>query len=127
MAFPSYAIYNTKTESGQGSSRTTAKIVNPTGTKYSEKMTPNEYGDLGFTLITTGTLSGTFTLWYSDKENPDVSTDGDWTQDPTWAPTNPAGAATNVAYNVSGLRKKWARVKYVHSAGAGDLSGFANY
>src|SRR5688572_7653274 len=111
---PTYNLFVTDTESGLGAAHRLNHIVNPTGTKYGAKMAPSQEGQLGFRLETTGTLSGTFTLWYSNEDKPDVTTDTDWTQDATWAPTNPAGAATNVLYAVADLRARWARVKYVH-------------
>jgi hypothetical protein len=124
---PSYDLFITTTESGLGGVRTLPYITNPTGTKYTGKMAPTEDGRLGFRLETTGTLSGTFTLWYSNEHAPAEGSDTDWTQDATWAPTSPAGAATNVLYAVADLKARWARVKYVHSAGAGVLSGQGNY
>lgn len=97
-----------------------------TNTYYSQKMQPDDEGLLGFTLETTGTLTGTFTLWYSDEDQPALATDTDWVQDTSWSPTNPAGSTTKVKYVVSGLRGKWARVKYVNGSGTGNLLGYAN-
>lgn len=125
---PSYPLFVTDTATTLGSVRTINKIVNPAvATHYSRKMAPDEHGNLGFTLETTGTLEATPTLWYSDKERPDVTSDADWDQDTSWTPTAIAGSATKEKYVVTGLRAAWCRVKVAVTAGAGELSGNANY
>lgn len=119
-----YRLFTTKTVSDEGASYTEDGVAaSSTDTYYSNKMAPGS-DDLGFTLQTTGTLTGTFTLWYSDKDKPVLTDDTDWVQDTSWVPTNPAGATTKVKYSIDGLECAWARVKYVNSGGTGNLLGY---
>lgn len=123
MSDNGYRIFETRTDATAGMVWVTDGIVNPTGTKYSHKMVPRA-GLVGFTLQTTGTLNGTFSLWYSDKEAPNTASDDDWVQDTGWTHTDPAGSATKVKYVVSDLETRWVRVKYVHASGSGSLFGY---
>lgn len=126
MAQQSYKLFVTDTVSPGGSLFHTDGVT-ASGTQYSKKMLPSREGHLGFTIESTGTVTATLTLWYSDEENPSEASDTDWVQDTSWSPTNPAGAATKVKYVVEGLRARWARVKSVTSGGAGNLLGYGNY
>lgn len=121
----SFKMYYTEATTGLGSRWITdGKAVSGTDTYYGNVMTPNQYADLGFSLEFTGTPTGTLTLWYSDEDDPALATDTDWVQDTTWVPTNPAGSAIKTLYVVSGLRAKWARVKYVNASGTGTIFGY---
>lgn len=97
--------------------------VTGANTYRSLKMAIDKYGMLGFEIRFTGTPTGTLTLWFSDLDQPDVTSDTDWIQDTTWAPVNPAGAAIKTKYTVSSLRGRWALVKYVNSASSGTIFG----
>lgn len=90
---------------------------------YSLKMCPSPEGLISFILRWTGTPTGTFTLWFSNKDVPDETSDTDWVQDATWAPTNPAGAASKAAYAIGNLSHRWVRVKYTNSASTGTIFG----
>lgn len=119
-----YRLFTTKTVSDEGASYTEDGVAaSSTDTYYSNKMAPGS-DDLGFTLQTTGTLTGTFTLWLSDKDHPSLADDADWVQaaGPTF--TNPAGSTTKVKYGIEGLEFAWARVKYVNASGTGNLLGY---
>lgn len=123
MGRPSYKLFVTRTALATGGvTQTDGVAASSTNTYYGNKMNPRE-NSLGFQLQTTGTLTGTFTLWWSDEENPSVSDDTDWVQDTSWSPTNPAGSTTKVKYSVTDVRARWARVKYVNASGTGDLLG----
>lgn len=98
-----------------------------TDTYYSRKMQVSEEGLVGFTLETTGNLTGVFTLWYSDEDRPSLSDDTDWVQDTSWVPTNPAAGTTKVKYVIADLKCRWVRVKYVNASGTGNLIGHATY
>jgi hypothetical protein len=120
----SYQLFLTDVTSDSGSLfRTPGVAASSTNTYYSQKMAPDREGLLGFQLETTGNLTGTFTLWYSDEERPALGTDTDWVQDTSWSPTNPAAGTTKVKYVVAGLKARWARVKYVNASGTGNLLG----
>jgi hypothetical protein len=119
-----FKLFSTHTESTLGGYMTTDGVAaSGTTTYYSNKMIPA--GDvIGFRLKTTGTLTGTFTLWYSDKDHPSLADDTDWDQDPNWSPTNPAGGVTSKKYAVDGVETAWARIKYVNASGTGTVYGY---
>lgn len=71
----------------------------------------------------TGTPTGTFTLWYSNKKDPDLTTDTDWTQDTSSTLANPAGAAGSTFMDTFNSNANLRRVKYVNASGAGYLAG----
>jgi hypothetical protein len=71
----------------------------------------------------TGTPTGTFTLWYSDKQDPVLTTDADWVQDTSSTLANPAGAAGSTFMDTTNSNAKLRRVKYVNASGSGFLSG----
>lgn len=97
-----------------------------TSTYYSSRMSGIVTQDtFGFELRTTGTLTGTFTLWYSNYDHPSETDDTDWIQDVNITMTQPAGAATKALYSVDGLQSKWYRIKYVNTSGTGSLYGRA--
>jgi hypothetical protein len=76
---------------------------------------------LGLEFETTGTLTGTWTLWYSNEMFPDETTDTDWTQDTSFVPTNPAGAASRFFSSLGNVNARWVRVKYVNASGTGNI------
>jgi hypothetical protein len=119
-----YQLFLTDTHTAAGSlHRSRGVAASSTNTYYGAKMKPTDAGLLGFQLETTGNLTGTFTLWYSDEEKPALDTDTDWVQDTSWVRTNPAAGTTKVKYAGSGLKGRWARVKYVNASGTGNLLG----
>ena len=78
----------------------------------------------GLTVVTSGTLTGTWTLWTSDKKHPVLTTDTDWVDTSAHAEfveTNPAGAATKWRVNSTLIKATWLRLKYVTTSGTGSL------
>jgi hypothetical protein len=71
----------------------------------------------------TGTPTGTFTIWYSDKKDPVLTTDADWVQDTSSTLANPAGAAGSTLMDTTNSNAKLRRVKYVNASGVGFVSG----
>lgn len=72
----------------------------------------------------TGTPTGTLTLWYTNKRNPDFTTDADWSQDTSASFTNPAGAAGQSGpLDTTNTNARWRRLKYVNASGAGFMTG----
>lgn len=120
MGRVSYELFVDRTVDGFP---TYSKAVSSTNTYYSNVMSPNDDGVLGFEIRSTGTAAGTLTLWYSNDPEPSVADDTDWIQDTSWSPTNPAGSATKTLYTVTGVKARRARVKYVNSSGSGTLAG----
>lgn len=83
-------------------------------------------GQAGFSLSveTTGTLTGTWTLWVSNKMRPDPSSDSDWSDISTHAEfveTNPAGSTTKWSVSCPSIRGRFFRLKYVNTSGTGTL------
>lgn len=71
-----------------------------------------------------GTPTGVFTLWYSNKMHPSLADDTDWIEDTDFAPTNPAGSASKMGDNSTIIPANLKRIKYVHASGAGTLKGW---
>lgn len=80
-------------------------------------------GNYSHSLEWTGTPTGVFSLWNSDKENPDETTDTDWTEDTTYTPTNPAGSASKFQQDKVAKSALWKRIKYINTSGVGVLKG----
>jgi hypothetical protein len=126
MLISRYRLFETRIDPMPPTAGVTDGIVDPAGTKYSNKMMLSTAGQLAFTLETTGTLAGTFTLWYSDEDQPGLADDTDWVQDSTITFTQPAGSATHIKYAVTDIPGAWYRIKYVHTSGTGSLKGYAS-
>lgn len=119
-----YSIYDTVTADACAIA-TAGVAVSSTTTYYSTPWSAHKAAYFALHLFWTGTPTGTFTLWLSDVPIPDRTTDNDWVQDTTFAPTNPAGAAGKMRDNVGNGTARWARIKYVNASGSGTLKGYA--
>ncbi len=124
MPRPSYDLFTTQDVTGGARHVLSYVAASSTNTYRSNKNPVSDNDSVGFTLETTGTLTGTFTLWWSDEPHPVESTDTDWEQDTAWTPTNPAGAATYTKYSISDIKGKWFRIRYVNASGTGNLLGW---
>lgn len=116
-----YSIYNTR--SLTDANAPTLFVANVTGaqTVYSDVFSGESSDGFSLSVFTTGTLTGTFTLWFTDNMFPDLTTDNDWIQDTSFSPTNPAGSAVKFfdeAGNAKAFRK---RLKFVSASGTGTL------
>ena len=123
MAVP-YSIFNTRSATDPGARDAVGVSVLGTPTIYSDMWTGESADGFNLTVFTTGTLTGTFTMWMTDKPSPDQTNDTDWVQDTTFAPTNPAGAAVkfmDAAGNAKAYRK---RLKYVNASGTGVITAY---
>jgi hypothetical protein len=83
--------------------------------------------DFGVTVITTGTLTGSFTLWATDNPKADLTDDDDWVDMSThadFAETNPAGAATKWRFSTTLMRGARFRLKFVNASGTGNLFAY---
>lgn len=120
----SYSIYNTA-DTTEGRS-VEGVAVSSTSTYYSTPMSGKHSDGHGLHLQWTGTPTGTFTFWVSDKPKPSLTDDSDWVQDSTnFTASNPAGSASKAQHNIA-CRHAWARIKYVNASGSGVLYGWAN-
>jgi hypothetical protein len=118
-------IFNTRSLTDTNAPAIQGITLSGAGTVYSDPFSGMNSDGASMTVFTTGTLTGTFTLWFTDVRNPSLADDSQWTQDTTFAPTNPAGAAikfTDSMGNAKALRK---RLKFVGASGAGTITGYA--
>lgn len=117
----SYSIFKTQS-SDSFAPATDGVAVSSTNTYYSSPW--GAAGASGYSLHVeyTGTPTGTITLWYANKNNPDRSNDNDWIQDTTFSPTNPAGAAGKFGVPNALSRANLSRLKYVNASGTGTLT-----
>lgn len=107
-----------------GTDFTGGVAVSGTTTYYSDAI--NIDGEaVSWHIVWTGTPTGTFTLWYSNKPDASLADDTDWVQDATFPASNPAGSASKAfvsATDVSALR---CRLKYVNASGSGTIKCWA--
>ena len=116
-------IYKSATQADAG------VAVSGTDTFYSDLIAGGPAGLDGFSLhlVWTGTPTGTFTLWASDRPDASLTDDTDWVQFTTGITfTNPAGSASKGLYEVGNARSLKYRVKYVNASGTGTLSAWAH-
>lgn len=125
MAQP-FSIFNTRSATDPGAPTLNIVAVSGTPTVYSELWSGDESDGYGLTVFTTGTLTGTFTLWMTDKIAPGLANDNDWVQDTGFVPTNPAGAAVKFRDDGGNAKAKWKRLKYVSASGTGNLEGYVS-
>lgn len=122
----SYSLYNTTASGDSAAPRTEGVAVTASDPVRSSAWSANNRS-WGLHVITTGTLTGTWTLWASDKRHPDESTDADWVDTSAHADfveTNPAGAATNWRVNSTLIKATWLRLKFVQSGGSGTIYAY---
>lgn len=99
--------------------------VAATGTHYSKPW--NAPYTWSLHVVTDGTLTGTWTLWGSNKEKPSLTDDTDWVDlsaHSGFVETNPAGAATKWMATPDHLPGQWFRLKFVRSGGAGNVFAY---
>jgi hypothetical protein len=122
MSRTSYSIYNTRSATDPGAPITKGVAASGTDTYYSDRWLGEE--GFGLTVETTGTLTGTWTLWKTDIMRPTLANDDDWVDVSAHAEfveVNPAGAATQWQVSSTLLRARFFRLKYVNGAGTGNL------
>ena len=131
----SYSVYSTQQGNKQSYDGTVGNdsnapvvpgITNPAGTNYSWPWSGRLADGYGLHVNCTGTLTGTFTLWMSDKQKPDLSSDTDWVQDTGFTPTNPAGGVAKFRDDGGNAKSEWKRLKYVHASGSGTITAFVS-
>ena len=115
----SYRLFDTRSAGFY----TDGVAASSTNVYYSKVMKPSPEGLLGFTLESTGTLTGAFVLQVSDEMRPDETTDTDW-DTVTWTATDPAGSATKKKYELAGKRGRFYRIKYTNASGTGLIKGY---
>lgn len=119
-----YSLFNTRSGTDASAPVLNFVAVSGTPTVYSDMWTGEDSDGYGLTVFTTGTLTGAFTLWMTDKINPDQTTDNDWVQDASFVPTNPAGAAVKFRDDGGNAKAYRKRLKYINASGTGNLQAF---
>lgn len=73
----------------------------------------------------TGTPSGAFSFWISNKPDPGIADDTDWVElTLATPPTDPAGSAGKTAVDLNQIPYRWIRAKYVNASGSGTWSSW---
>lgn len=125
MAAP-FSIFNTRSLTDSNAPVRDFVVVSGTPTIYSDPWSGEDSDGSGLTFFSTGTLTGTLTLWMTDKPLPDMASDNDWVQDTGFAPTNPAGAPVKFRDDLGNAKAHKKRLKYVNAGGAGNIQAFVN-
>lgn len=125
MALP-FSVYKTQSTTDAGTPDRDGTAVTGTTTYYSETWTGQNSDGFSASVFYTGTPTGTFTLWGTDKPFPDETTDNDWIQDANFVPVNPAGAAGKFGDDASQCKKWKKRLKYVNASGTGVVFAYVN-
>lgn len=119
----SYSLLRTY-ETMTGSS-TNGVAASGTSTYYSKPWKGDV--DFGLTVVTSGTLTGTWTLWATDNPNASEADDTDWVDQSSHADfveTNPAGSTTKWRVNSVLMRAGKFRLKYVNTSGTGNIYAY---
>ena len=98
--------------------------VSPTGTTYSNKFSLKNASLFSLHIINSG-LTGTLTLWVSNKPNPDAAV-ADWVEETGVTFTALAGASTEFL-NAGNVAGRWYKVRYVHTSGTANMEIWANF
>ncbi len=122
----SFSLFNTRSATDPGAPAFDFVAVSGTPTIYSEVWTGEDSDGSGLTFFSTGTLTGTITLWMTDKPLPGFTNDNDWVQDTTFVPTNPAGAAVKFRDDLGNAKAYKKRLKYVNASGTGNIQAWVS-
>lgn len=100
-----------------------ALAVTGTNSYYSPVQKIQNVRDCSYQLSWTGTPTGTFAVWVSNKFLPDTTTDNDWVQlSLAVAIVQPAGAASKDIADISAAPFMHMRLKYVNASGSGTIT-----
>ena len=119
----SYSIFKTISTDAVGE-QTEGVAVSSTDTYYSKPWGAAGTDGQAVQLEWSGDPVGVFTLWWSCKDHPILTTDADWIEDTDFTPTNPAGSASKMGDNAGNMKANLKRVKYVNASGTGVLKGW---
>ena len=122
-----YAIFQTRDTTTAAGRTTNGVAASSTNTYYSDSWRGEN--DWALQVETTGTLTGTWTLWQSNKINPSLADDTDWVDisgHADFVESNPAGSATKWAVNSDAINGGRMRLKYVNASGTGSLYAYVS-
>lgn len=126
MSIPT-SLFTTRSATDANAPNTDGLAVTGTNTYYSDTWTGEDSDSYSLSVFFTGTPTGTFTFWFTDKRLPDTgANDNDWIQDTGFTPTNPAGAAGKFGTPNASSRSYRKRLKYVNASGTGTLFGYVS-
>lgn len=123
----SYSVFRTAQDTTASPRYLDGVAASSTNTYYSDSWRGTD--DFGLTVFTTGNLTGTWTLWATDKPNPGLTNDNDWVDISAHAEfveTNPAGATSKWKVSSTLIRSGKLRLKYVNASGTGSLFAYVN-
>ena len=118
------SVYNTRSLTDANAPVVEGTAVSSTNVAYSDMWTGSDADGYSLSVFYTGTPTGTFTLWFTDKRLPDPSNDNDWIQDTSFSPTNPAGAAGKFGDPAGNFKSYRKRLKYVNVSGSGNVFAY---
>lgn len=122
MAHP-LSVFNTYPTDPNAGARDSVNVSGTT-TYYSRIWSGEDSDGQSMSVFYTGTPTGTFSLWHTNKPGPDESNDNDWIQDTNFAPTNPAGAAGKFGDDAGNSKAYRKRLKYVNASGTGTIQAY---
>jgi hypothetical protein len=117
-------VYSTRSLTDANAPVIDGTAVSSTNTYYSDIWTGEDADGFSLSVFYTGTPTGTFTLWFTDKPLPDPTNDNDWIQDTSFSPTNPAGAAGKFGDPAGNFKSYRKRLKYVNASGSGNIFAY---
>jgi hypothetical protein len=108
-----------------GAGDTEGVAVSGTSTFYGTPMDTRSILNPSLHLQWTGTPTGTFTIWGSNKRDPSLADDSDWFQITlAVAIVQPAGSAGKDFVDMSSWPFAKLRPKYVNAAGSGTIHAY---
>lgn len=119
-----FSVFETRSATDPGQPGQALIAVTGATTYYSLPWTGADSDGYSLSLFWTGTPTGVFTQWYTDKPNASLADDSDWIEDTGFTPSNPAGAAGKMGDNVAIFKSLRKRLKYVNASGSGNLMGW---
>lgn len=116
---PAANVYRTAAVSGD----TNGVAVSGTTTYYGDVTDVSAILNPSYHLEWTGTPTGVFTIWGSNKENPNLANDNDWFSPTLAVPiVQPAGSASKDFVDLSGWPFRKVRPKYVNASSTGVIN-----
>lgn len=103
-------------------------VMTGTSTIYSERISCKQGSMLSLHISnteTSATVTGTITLWQSNKPDPDPDSVTDWIQNTDVTFTAVSGAGSEFI-NIGNAAARFYMVRYVNATGAGVLSCWVN-
>jgi len=125
----SYNLYQTINDPATLGLPSDGVAVSGTNTYYSSPVSCERSDGFGISIVWTGTPTGTFTVWKSDKKDPNLANDNDWEQDTDFnggtGSLATGGAAGKYGNSTMNAKNHLWRVKYVNASGTGTIFTYA--